>query len=94
MLYLAGFFCLAAVAGAVGHGVIGVVDVVDVVGVVGGVRGGGGVWVGVLMNSVQQPQEELQSIMLGVPSELGAVLGHDALQMRTNRASLTDSQLH
>lgn len=36
----------------------------------------------ILVQAVQQPQEELQGIMLGVPSELGAVLGHGGLGKR------------
>ena len=43
-------------------------------------RGSVGLGAGILMHPVQEPEQELQSVMLGVPPELGGVLGHDALR--------------
>lgn len=42
------------------------------------------VWTGtgIFMYCVQQPEEELEGIVLRVPSELGAILGHCALRRR------------
>lgn len=34
------------------------------------------------MDTVKQPQQELQSIVLGIPSELRAILGHNRLELR------------
>ena len=44
-----------------------------------------GAGVGVLVNPVQQPQEELQGVVLRVPPELGVVLGDDTLEERQER---------
>lgn len=37
--------------------------------------------VGILMHTVQEPEQKLQSIVLSIPLELRAVLGHSTLGM-------------
>lgn len=43
--------------------------------------------IGVFVNSVQKPEEELQGVVLRVSPKLRAVLGHDALQGKDQKNS-------
>lgn len=46
----------------------------------GGPAAGVNKYVEVLMHAVEQPEEELLCVMLGITSELRSTLGHDVLQ--------------
>lgn len=48
--------------------------------------------VDVFVDAVEQPQQELQSIVLGIPSELRAVLGHNRLEIKRQHTSVSVHQ--